>query len=167
MSQADFYVGFLKKFVRETRKDLNARLRIFKLERKYDCSISSKAMFSGPVENIKIGAGTRINRYCNFRFKQGCITIGSNVLLAQFVTLVAHTYHYRDASRPITEQGMYAKDVVIEDDVWIGANVTVMPGVRIGKGAVIGANAVVTQSVPAYEVWAGVPATKIGQRQAL
>jgi acetyltransferase-like isoleucine patch superfamily enzyme len=55
--------------------------------------------------------------------------------------------------------------VVLEDDVWLGAGVTVMPGVTIHTGAVIGAGSVVTKDVSAYEIWAGVPAKKIGERK--
>jgi acetyltransferase-like isoleucine patch superfamily enzyme len=54
--------------------------------------------------------------------------------------------------------------VVLEDDVWLGAGVVVTPGVTIARGAVVGANAVVTKDVPEYEIWAGVPARRIGER---
>ena len=49
-------------------------------------------------------------------------------------------------------------------DVWIGANVVVMPGIHIGDGAIIGADSVVTKSIGAYEIWGGVPAKKLGIR---
>ncbi len=58
----------------------------------------------------------------------------------------------------------FEKKLEIGNDVWIGANASVMRGITIGNGAVIGAGAVVTHSVPPYEIWAGVPAKKIGQR---
>jgi acetyltransferase-like isoleucine patch superfamily enzyme len=50
---------------------------------------------------------------------------------------------------------------VIEENVWIGAGVTVLPGCAIGKNSVVGAGSVVTKSIPANEVWAGIPARKI------
>lgn len=56
------------------------------------------------------------------------------------------------------------KSVVIEDDVWIGSRVTILPGVRIGKGSIIGASAVVTKSCPPYSVVAGNPATIVKSR---
>ena len=59
---------------------------------------------------------------------------------------------------------MQPKPVVIEDDVWLGAGVIVLPGVHLGRGCVIGAGAVVTGDVPAGEVFAGVPATRIASR---
>jgi acetyltransferase-like isoleucine patch superfamily enzyme len=55
-------------------------------------------------------------------------------------------------------------DTVIGDDVWLGAGAVITPGVRIGTGAVIGANCVVTHDVPEYEIWGGVPARRIGSR---
>lgn len=55
-------------------------------------------------------------------------------------------------------------DVVIEDHVWIASRVTILPGVHIGRGAVIAAGAVVSKDVPALEIWGGVPARKIGVR---
>jgi acetyltransferase-like isoleucine patch superfamily enzyme len=56
------------------------------------------------------------------------------------------------------------KHTVIEDDAWIGFGAIIMAGVRIGRGAIIGAGSVVTKSVPPYEIHAGVPAHKIGER---
>ena len=60
--------------------------------------------------------------------------------------------------------GQVKAPVVIEDDVWLGTHVVVLPGVTIGKGAIIGASSVVTKDIPAYEVWAGVPAKFIKRR---
>ena len=60
--------------------------------------------------------------------------------------------------------GSFEEPLEIGNDVWIGANVCVMRNVKIGDGAVIGAGAVVTHDIPPYEIWAGVPARKIGQR---
>lgn len=58
----------------------------------------------------------------------------------------------------------FSDPVIIENDVWIAANSVITRGVHIGNGAVIGASSVVTHDIPAYEIWAGVPAKKIGQR---
>jgi galactoside O-acetyltransferase len=61
-------------------------------------------------------------------------------------------------------QGCESAPVVIEDDVWLGANAVVLPGIRIGKGAIVGAGAVVTHDVEAMSIVAGVPARPIGKR---
>lgn len=58
----------------------------------------------------------------------------------------------------INEQGWIAKPVIICDDVWVGANSVILPGITIGKGAVVGAGSVVTKDVPAYAIVMGNPA---------
>lgn len=116
--------------------------------------------------NIAIGDASWIGQYNNLRAcGGGNISIGRNCLISQFCSLIGSN-HSIERGRPIIEQGADSSrlGVVLEDDVWLGAGVTVMPGVTVHKGAVIGANAVVTKDVPAYEIWAGVPAVKISER---
>lgn len=85
----------------------------------------------------------------------GGITIGNNVQIGPNVTIVTdnHDFHDRYILR--------CRSVVLEDNVWIGANVTIMPGVTVGKNAVIAGGAVVTKNVPAYTVVGGNPARVI------
>lgn len=116
---------------------------------------------------IDVGDHTWIGQYNNLRATEGAdIVIGKHCLISQFCTLVG-SQHAHAAGLPIREQGEQAgaRGIVIGDDVWLGAGVVVTPGVSIGHGAVIGANAVLTRSVPAGEIWAGVPARKIDERQ--
>ena len=61
-------------------------------------------------------------------------------------------------------EGAYLKPIIIGNDVWIAAGVQVLRGVNVGDGAVLGGGTIVTKDVPPYEIWAGVPAKKIGQR---
>jgi acetyltransferase-like isoleucine patch superfamily enzyme len=117
---------------------------------------------------IRIGSGTWIGQYNNLRASEGAeIRIGSNCLVSQFCTLVG-SQHAHALGTPIANQGAEStrRGIVVGDDVWLGAGVVVTPGVSIGSGAIIGANAVLTQSVPDNEIWAGVPARKIGERAA-
>ena len=93
------------------------------------------------------------------------ITIGNNVLFGDNV-FITDNYHgngsYEQCSIPPRERELYSKGpVVIEDNVWIGRNVCIMPGVTIGKYSIIGSNAVVTKDVPPYRVAVGVPARVI------
>jgi acetyltransferase-like isoleucine patch superfamily enzyme len=115
---------------------------------------------------IAIGDGTWIGQYNNLRAGGGRIEIGAGCLVSQFCTLAA-TNHAHARERPILGQGAERArtGVVLADDVWLGAGVAVMPGTTIGRGAIIGANAVVTGDVPEYEIWGGVPARRIGARQ--
>lgn len=89
---------------------------------------------------------------------QGGITIGDRVYTAPLVQILAVNHVYDDPTRPIIDQGITAKGIAIEDDVWIGAGAIVTDGVRIGQGAVVAAGAVVTGDVPAHTVVGGVPA---------
>ncbi|MBS0314481.1 MAG: acyltransferase [Proteobacteria bacterium] len=114
-----------------------------------------------------IGDHTYIGEYGNLRAAPGTrISIGSHCLIAQFCSLLAD-HHARPRGTLISAAGIESarRGVTIGDDVWLGADVCVLAGVVIGDGAVIGANSVVNCSVPPYEVWAGSPARKIGERR--
>ena len=115
---------------------------------------------------ISIGEKSWIGQYNNLRAGGGDIRIGTGCLISQFCTLVASN-HGTDRSLPIQQQSPSTdrRGIILGDDVWLGAGVVVTPGVTIGNGAVIGANAVVTHDVPDYEIRAGVPARKIGERK--
>lgn len=76
---------------------------------------------------------------------------------------MTHNYSRRDTL--IREQGGYEKDIIIEDDVWIGYGAQIMPGVTVHRGAVVGAGAVVTHDVESYAVVGGVPARLIKYRE--
>jgi len=115
--------------------------------------------------NIEIGEGTWIGQYNNLRAGGGDIRIGANCLISQFCTLVASNHaHARGAIIQSQGSDPSRSGVTLGDDVWLGAGVVVTAGASIGDGAVIGANAVVTANVPAYEIWGGVPARRIGVR---
>jgi acetyltransferase-like isoleucine patch superfamily enzyme len=95
----------------------------------------------------------------------GDIVIGSYVRIAPRATIVAGSHIFDDPSKPIHKQGMRGKGITIEDDVWIGTNATILDGVTISKGCIIGANSVVTKSTEAYSIYGGVPAKCIGRRK--
>ena len=94
----------------------------------------------------------------------GDITIGSYVRIATRATIVAGSHVFDDAAVPIHNQGMRGKGITIEDDVWIGTNATILDGVILAKGSIIGANSVVTKSTEPYKIYGGVPAKCIGKR---
>lgn len=114
------------------------------------------AEHSGTV--IKIGNETRVHGAC--LHARSSITIGKRCLIAancQIFDFSGHNLSFDNVANRINTCGD-SRPVVIEDDVWIGANTIVLPGVRIGKGSVIGAGSVVTSDIPAMVVAAGNPA---------
>ncbi|MGQ0604429.1 MAG: acyltransferase [Anaerolineales bacterium] len=113
-----------------------------------------------PHAGITIGRDSLIGEYTVIR-GQGGVHIGDRVYTSPFTQIIAVNHVFDDRTKPFVEQGITAEGIVIEDDVWLGANVVVVDGVRIGQGAVIAAGAVVTKDVPPYTVVAGVPAKPI------
>jgi maltose O-acetyltransferase len=95
----------------------------------------------------------------------GTVKIGAGVMIAQNLIALTQNHEFADTNIPMFKQGK-AKDrpIVIEDDVWIGARVILMPGVRIEKGSIIGAGSVVTKDVPPYTIVGGNPAREIRKR---
>lgn len=104
-------------------------------------------------KHIKIGKGCFIQQCCTF-FGRGGITLGENVLVGPKVNIITINHDPDPENRSAT----YGQPVVIEDKVWIGINATILPGVKIGYGAIIGANSVVSKDVPPMTVVAGNPA---------
>ena len=91
------------------------------------------------------------------------MTIGNHVNLAQGITVTALNHNFSDSDTKIDEQGITTNAVTIENDVWIGANAVVLPGVTIGNHSVVAAGAVVTKDVPSHSLVAGIPAKVIKQ----
>lgn len=118
-----------------------------------------------PHAFIKVGRGTFIGESVVVR-GQGGVTIGDSVLIAPQAKILAVNHHFADVTRPVMDQGITARGIVIEDGAWIGAGAAVLDGVRIGRGAVIGANAVVTRDVPPHCVAVGIPARVIRDLRA-
>lgn len=104
-------------------------------------------------KNIRIGKGCWIQQGCTF-FDRGGITIGDGVFIAPKVNLITINHDPNPDNRSAT----YGRPIVIEDKVWIGIGATVLPGVRIGYGSIIGANSVVTHDVPPMTIVGGNPA---------
>lgn len=103
-------------------------------------------------KHIKIGEGSYINVNCNF-IDDGMITIGKKVMFGPAVTIatVGHPIN------PDMREYMYTAPVTISDNCWIGAGVTICPGVTIGENSVIGAGSVVIHDIPANSIAVGNP----------
>ena len=120
-------------------------------------------VYVGDGTDVAIGSRCQINRGCRLNR----VTLGDCVMLAPDVIVIGQLHESGRTDIPMVEQGQYTKaPTVIEDDVWVGARAVVMPGVRIGTGAIVGAGAVVTRDVDPFTVVVGVPAraTRVRER---
>lgn len=122
--------------------------------------IESFSCINNAVGDVVIGNHTRIGLHNTII---GPVTIGSHVNLAQGITVTALNHNFHDSEKRIDEQGVSTAPVTIEDDIWIGANATILAGVCIGQHSVVAAGAVVTKDVPPHSLVAGVPAKVIKQ----
>ena len=120
--------------------------------------VESFACINNAVGDVMIGDHTRIGLHNTII---GPVEIGSHVNLAQGITVTALNHNFGDTEKRIDEQGVSTNPVTIEDDVWIGANAVILPGVTIGNHCVVAAGAVVTKDVPPHSLVAGVPAKVI------
>lgn len=122
--------------------------------------IESFACINNAVGDVIIGNYTRIGLHNTII---GPVTIGHHVNLAQGITVTALNHKFENPDIRIDEQGVSTKPVVIGNDIWVGANAVILPGVTIGDHSVIAAGAIVTKDVPPHSLVAGVPAKVIKQ----
>ena len=122
--------------------------------------VESFACINNAVGDVVIGDHTRIGLHNTII---GPVEIGSHVNLAQGITVTALNHNFSNTDKRIDEQGVSTTPVTIEDDVWVGANAVILPGVTIGEHCVVAAGAVVTKDVPPHSLVAGVPAKVIKQ----
>ncbi|MGH2383113.1 MAG: acyltransferase, partial [Candidatus Limnocylindria bacterium] len=107
---------------------------------------------------IVIGDGTSIAGNCVLSAASS-VTLGPRVLIARGVYVSDHIHAFEDPSRAVMDQGLARIEAVeVAEGAWLGENVVICPGVRIGRGAVVGANAVVLDDVPDHALAVGVPA---------
>lgn len=118
-----------------------------------------------PGPSIVVEDRVFIGRGCEFNIRNH-IQIGRESLIASGCKFIDHDHAMTLDQGPMNLQPCPDAPIVLEEDVWLGVNVVVLKGVTIGKGAVVGAGAIVTKSIPACEIWAGVPARKVGTRSA-
>ena len=113
---------------------------------------------SGPprIDKLHIGRGTYVNRYTIFDAHEH-LHIGTNVMIGPHCYLT-DADHGTDPSSSVKSQPMCHRPIDVEDEVWIGAHATILPGVRLGRGAIVAAGAVVTRDVPPLAIVAGIPA---------
>ena len=132
-----------------------------------DCEIRHHAVlevsgrYNGTIEignHCVIGIG-------NWLQGSGRIKIGNDVIIGPYVAIVSTNHSHKDIETPIARQPLQTGEIVIEDDVWIGAHCTIAQNVRIGAHSIIGANSFVNKDVPPYSIVAGAPAKFIKSRK--
>jgi acetyltransferase-like isoleucine patch superfamily enzyme len=108
-------------------------------------------------DNVFIGNNTEFNITDK-------VNIGNNCLIAAGCRFIDHDHGINKANL-IRVQKAPKRNIILEEDVWLGCHVVVLMGVKIGRGAVVAAGAIVNKNIPSYEIWGGVPAKKIGERK--
>lgn len=143
-------------------------VRIFHPERVYlgrDVYVGHQTILKAYHEGeMRIGGGTWIGQQCFFH-SAGGIVIGENVGIGPAVKILTSSHAEAGRDRPILHSPLVFAPVTIEDDADIGIGAILLPGVTVGRGAQVGAGAVVTRDVPAYTVVAGNPARVLRERE--
>lgn len=126
------------------------------------CEIHQGTMLLTYGGDIILGDHCSINPY-TIIYGHGNVKIGDSVRIAAHTVIIPANHQFKKG-KLIREQELSKNGITVEDDVWIGANVTILDKVEIGKGSVVGAGSVVTKNVQAYSIYAGNPAIKIKDR---
>ena len=114
---------------------------------------------------VEIGAKTVMGQECTISSYRR-VRIGEQCVIADRAMFIDFDHGVTEVERPIRQQGIYSRELVIGSNVWIGYNACFLRGVRVGDNAIVGTNAVVTRDVPANAVVGGVPARVIRMREA-
>lgn len=140
-----------------------------KLTTGYYCRLEAYPIGNNNSKVLKFGDNVQINDFVHIAAAKN-VEIGNNVLIASkiFISDICHGEYadienMSDPNEHPNNRKLSAKPVIIHDDVWIGEMVSILPGVEIGKGSIIGANSVVTKSIPEYSIAVGNPAKVIKQ----
>jgi acetyltransferase-like isoleucine patch superfamily enzyme len=142
---------------RRTRIDV---LPFNRFEMGSDSTIEDFSTINNGVGDVFIGDRTRIGLG---NVLIGPVKVGNDIMFAQNVVLSGLNHSYEDISIPISRQKVSTSPIVIEDEVWIGANATITAGVTVGKHSVVAGGSVVVKDVPPYSIVAGNPARILKQ----
>ena len=114
-------------------------------------------------DRIEMGNGVGFNYGCYVN-GYGGLTIGDEAMFGPYAMVHTANHRYDDRERPVTEQGWTEQPVEIGPRVWIGMGACILPGVRVGEGAIVGAGAVVSRDVEPYMIAVGNPARAVKER---
>jgi maltose O-acetyltransferase len=144
------------------------RLRVL-LWRPFLGKIGRDVIFLGRIKitgmrGINLGNHLSINGGCSLDGTGGLV-IGDYVMMARDCCIYSSQHRFDDISKPMMLQGTDRRQTIIEDDVWLGTRSIILCGVKVGRGSIVAAGAVVTDDVPEYSIVGGVPAKVIGMRR--
>jgi len=132
------------------------------------CRLDAFSFDNEQTKKIKFGSCVQINDYVHIAAVES-VFIGDNVLIASKVFISDHNHGsysgemHSDPNQPPALRPIISKPVMIDDNVWLGELVCIMPGVTVGKGSIVGAHSVVTHDIPSYSIAVGSPAKVIKQ----
>jgi acetyltransferase-like isoleucine patch superfamily enzyme len=127
--------------------------------------ITEHVIIRAPIAKVEVGNHSQIGPFCVLFAGEFGIKIGENVMIAPNCVFAAGNHEYRNLDVPMRFAGSFSNGpIIIEDDVWIGANCTICDNVTISKGAIIGANSLVNTDVGPYDIAGGVPVKIISSR---
>jgi len=138
--------------------------KVLKITIDKNCVINSGVTIQGSGQLI-LNEGAVINNN-NFFIVNDKIEIGKNTGLGPDVACIDTNHRFDDPSIPFLKQGIISREIILQEDVWIGRGATILFGTTIGKGSIVGAGAVVTKSFPENSIVGGVPAKLIKNKDA-
>lgn len=148
-------LNLLSKHIMRIKNTIYRRLKMFLLKCQYGKRFKYEKFhfrngFHIYIEDngfINIGKNCFFNNYCSITARKK-VTIGNDCIFGENVKIYDHNHKYSEKNKLIREQGFTAESVIIENNCWIGSNVTILKGVRIGSGSVVGAGVVVYSDIP-------------------
>ena len=157
----------MKTLVDRIKNKINWWLAFRHLDMPKQSYIDQRGMVLIGEKNLHIGRHVYIGHNATFLCQYTSVTIQDNVIIGPRLTLVENDHNFHIIGEYIIDSGLCnssQNSITIESDTWIGANVTILKGVTIGRGSVVAACACVTKTCPPYSIIGGVPAKIIGRR---
>lgn len=131
-----------------------------------NCLICEHVIIRPPTAKLIVGENSQIGPFTVVFTGHYGVSIGDNVMIAPHCVIAGGIHEYRNLNLPMIKAGDFSKGpIIIEEDVWIGANCTITDNVTIGRGAIVAANSIVNKNVKPYSIVGGVPAKEISTRQ--
>lgn len=130
-----------------------------------DVSLKDGVILNANQGRVEVEARGWLGPYCVVYGNAG-VRIGRDTMIGAHTLITSVGHEWRRVDEPMRAQPLVLAPIVIEDDVWIGAHCSILPGVTIGRGAIVGAGSVVTHDVAPYSIVTGVPARPTGSRLA-